>query len=126
MPHIYGGDHLLDKLSIGRDTVVNIGCVFELNDRVTVGERVSIGHEVYFLTTSHHMGGRRRRAGRLVVAPITVGDGAWIGARATVLPGVTIGAGSVVSAGSVVQQDVVPNSLVGGVPARVIVPRLPG
>ena len=106
--------------------MLNVRCVFELNETVTIGERVSIGHEVLFLTTSHLIGGREQRAGKLVSGRITVGDGAWIGARSIVLPGVHIGAGAVVAAGAVVQQDVPVNSLVGGAPARPIIARLPG
>jgi maltose O-acetyltransferase len=54
-----------------------------------------------------------------VSAPITIGDGAWLGARSTILPGVTIGAGAVVAAGSVVIGDVAPDVVVAGVPAVV-------
>jgi maltose O-acetyltransferase len=126
VPLLYGRGDLLGLLTIGGSTVVNIGCVFELNETVTIGDHVSIGHEVLFLTTSHRIGGRERRAGRLVSAPITVGDGAWIGARSIVLPGVDIGAGAVIAAGSVVQQDVPAQSLVGGAPAKPMINRLPG
>ena len=126
MPLLYGRGDLLGLLTIGGSTVVNIGCVFELNETVTIGDHVSIGHEVLFLTTSHRIGGRERCAGRLVSAPITVGDGAWIGARSIVLPGVDIGAGAVIAAGSVVQQDVPAQSLVGGAPAKPMINRLPG
>lgn len=53
-------------------------------------------------------------------APIHIGNHVWIGARATILKGVTIGDGAVVAAGAVVNKDVPPNTLVGGVPARII------
>jgi acetyltransferase-like isoleucine patch superfamily enzyme len=52
--------------------------------------------------------------------PIKIGEGVWIGARATILPGVTIGAGSVVAAGSLVTKDMPANVLIAGVPAKVI------
>lgn len=115
-----------DRLTIGPDTFVNVGCFIELNDRVEIGRAVSIGHEVMFLTSTHKLGGSSRRAAGQTFGPITVGDGAWIGARSTILPGVTIGAGAVVAAGSVVNKDVAPNALVSGVPAEVTVKRLPG
>jgi acetyltransferase-like isoleucine patch superfamily enzyme len=51
---------------------------------------------------------------------VTIGDGCWIGARAVILPGVTVGAGAIVAAGSIVTRSVAPNHLVGGVPARPI------
>ncbi|NTU65300.1 MAG: hypothetical protein HGB05_18340 [Chloroflexi bacterium] len=61
-----------------------------------------------------------QRAGATFSAPVTIQDGTWLGARCIVLPGVTVGRGSVVGAGSVVTKDVPPNTLVGGVPAKVI------
>ncbi|MBV4357845.1 hypothetical protein KTO63_11845 [Parasegetibacter sp. MAH-26] len=53
-------------------------------------------------------------------APITIEDGAWIGSRVTILPGVTIGEKSIIAAGAVVTKDVEPYTLVGGVPAKII------
>lgn len=120
VPLIYGHGPILARLSIGADCIVNIGSVFELNDSITIGDRVSIGHQVLFLTTTHEVEGSRLRAGRLVAAPIVVGDGAWVGARSVVLPGVTIGAGSIVAAGSVVNRDVPPDVVVAGTPAKVV------
>jgi acetyltransferase-like isoleucine patch superfamily enzyme len=52
--------------------------------------------------------------------PVNIGNKVWIGANATILPGVTIGDGAIVAAGAVVTKDVVPKTLVGGVPARLI------
>jgi acetyltransferase-like isoleucine patch superfamily enzyme len=53
-------------------------------------------------------------------SPVEIGEDVWIGAHAVVLPGVRIGSGAVVGAGAVVNRDVPPNTIVGGVPARVI------
>ena len=55
-------------------------------------------------------------------APIVIGDRVWIGSNATVLPGVTIGDGAIVAAGAVVTKDVAPNTVVAGVPARLLRP----
>ena len=70
------------------------------------------------------MGSAQRRAGELTTLPVTIDDGAWIGARSTILPGITIGAGAIISAGAVVNKDVPPNTVVAGSPARVVVPKL--
>ena len=62
-------------------------------------------------------GRHARRAGQPTVAPIVVGDGCWIGTRATLLPGVTVAPGCIVAAGAVLTRDTRPNGLYGGVPA---------
>ncbi len=120
MPTITGHGGIYARLTIGEECWINIGLVLNLGNRVTIGDRVSIGHEVMLLTESHEMGPERQRAARLISMPIVIGSGVWIGARAIILPGVTIGDGSVIAAGAVVAQDVPPNVLVGGVPARVV------
>lgn len=126
LPRFTGTGQLRHLLMIGSDCHINVGCFFELNDRVDLATSVFIGHEVMFLTSTHKLGGSSRRAGEHTFGPIVVGEGAWIGARSTILPGVTIGAGAVVAAGTIVNKDVAPNTLVSGVPAEVIVKRLPG
>lgn len=84
---------------------------------VTIGARAFLGPEVMLLTTGHDLGPSAHRAGELVAEPVTIGPGAWLGARATVLPGVTVGAGCVVAAGSVVTTDLEPDGLYAGAPA---------
>lgn len=66
------------------------------------------------------MQGRQEVAGTSFARPIHIGADCWIGARATILPGVRIGRGVTVAAGAVVTKDVEDQVLVGGVPARVI------
>ncbi len=121
-----GSGPIRSRLSIGADCWINVGCHFELNDNIALGNGVAIGQDVLIMTSTHHIGRARRRAGKLTTAPVTIGDGAWIGARSVLLPGVTVGRGAIVSAGAVVNADVAPNSVVAGVPASVVVPRLPG
>ena len=58
--------------------------------------------------------------GETIPAPIVIGENVWIGANATVTPGVTIGDSAVVAAGAIVTKDVPPNVIVGGVPAKII------
>jgi maltose O-acetyltransferase len=120
MPRMHGAGDIRHRLHIGGNVVINVGCFFDLNAPVTIGDHVALGHEVMILTSSHRIGSEEHRAGPLYTAPVTIKDGAWIGSRSIVLPGVTVGAGSVVGAGAIVTKDVPPRTLAGGVPARVI------
>ena len=110
------------SVTIGTNCWVNDGCTFDTSAEITLGNGVALGHEVMLLTSTHEIGPQFYRAGRSIDLPIIVGDGAWIGARAVVLPGVTIGRGAVVAAGSLVNRSVADNVLVAGVPARVVRP----
>jgi len=117
---VAGGPRPTTRMRIGADCFVNDGCRFDVSAAVTIGDRVFLGHDAAVLTASHVLGDRSQRAGRTVSKPVTIEDGAWVGARATVLGGVTIGAGAVVAAGAVVTRSVEANTLVGGVPAALI------
>ncbi|MFN0149047.1 MAG: acyltransferase [Dehalococcoidia bacterium] len=119
-PHFTGPRGLQRNLAIGSRCYINVGCRFDLNGRIAIGNEVAIGHDVLFVTATHVTGPASRRGGPLVAKPISVGDGAWLGARCVLLPGVTVGSGAVVAAGAVVASDVPPNTVAGGVPARVI------
>jgi maltose O-acetyltransferase len=107
-------------LSFGSHTQISGPLRVDLGDRVTIGDRVHFGQEILLLTMDHEFGPREERCGRLTSAPIRIEDGVWLGSRVTILPGVTVGHGSTVAAGAVVTHDVAPNSLVGGVPAKVL------
>ena len=115
-----GGGDLYNKLVIGEKCYINTDVFFDLSDHITLGNRIAVGHQVIFLTTSHDASHPHKRGGDLLSAPIYVGDGAWIAARATILPGVTVGEGAIVAAGAVVTKDVPPHTLVGGIPAKPI------
>jgi acetyltransferase-like isoleucine patch superfamily enzyme len=82
---------------------------------ITIGRDCAIGWDVLLLDTHAHLIGDEPPGG-----PITIGDHVWIGARAIVLRGVTIGDGAIVGAGSTVTRDVPPATVVAGVPARVL------
>jgi len=110
----YGGN----DLAIGSGSTVNYGVFFDTSARVTIGRSCDIGMQVMFCTGTHEFGASGRRAGHSVVGPIVVEDGVWIGARATILPGVTIGKGCVIAAGAVVSSDCESDGLYGGVPAK--------
>ncbi len=111
---------MAQMLSIGEGSRINAPFYAELNAPIVIGKRVSIGHNVVFVTSDHDTSNALDRAGTTKADGITIEDGAWVGARATILPGVTIGRGSVVAAGSLVTQSVLANKLVGGVPARAV------
>ena len=107
----------------GNDCFVNKFYQFHTgstNATITIEDNVWIGMDVCFVCASHEIGDRDLRAGFCISKSIVVCKGAWIGARSTILPGVTIGSGSVIAAGSVVNKDVPPNVIYGGVPAKFI------
>ena len=85
--------------------------------KVTIGKSVIISREVFLCTASHDISSPTME---LVTKPIVIGDNVWIGAKATILPGVTIGEGAVVGACAVVVKDVPPWSVVVGNPAKVV------
>jgi maltose O-acetyltransferase len=109
-------------LGVGRDVWIGPRCVFytHQNALISIGNKCDIAPEVSFVTGSHEIASSVRRAGAGYAKPIHIGDGCWIGARATILGGVSVGKGAVVAAGAVVTTDVPDNCLVGGVPARLI------
>ena len=117
---ILGTGRAVRRVLIGSDCWVNTSCVFDASARISIGDRVGMGQEVMLLTNTHEMSDPRRRAGALRSLPIDIADGVWLGARCVILPGVTVGAGAVVAAGAVVSKDVPRNTLVAGVPARVV------
>ena len=104
---------------IGERSFVNTGVLLEGWGGIRIGSDVNIAPNVSILTSTHDIGGKRR-AGQIHSHPVSIGDGAWLGAGAIVLPGTTVGDGAIVCAGALVRQDVAPNTMVGGVPARVI------
>ena len=113
--YLHGGD-----AEIGSGCFINLGAYFDLSGKVTIGDQVHFGHHVTIVTSEHAVGGPERRCGPISAMPVVIGDGAWIGANALILPGVTIGKGAVVAAGAVVSKSVPDNVVVGGVPARVL------
>jgi putative colanic acid biosynthesis acetyltransferase WcaF len=123
--------------SVGKGVVIKPHVRIKFPWRLRIGEQCWIGEDVwidnlasvhlandvclsqgaYLCTGSHD---HRRVTFDLIVKPIVIESAAWVGARAIVLPGVTIGRGAVVAAGSVVSRDVPPGVVAGGAPCRVI------
>jgi maltose O-acetyltransferase len=108
------------QFTLGNDVFINNGCIFDGSARIEIGDRVQFGFQVTLVTGDHLIGPPESRAGEHRARPIRIEEGAWIGARATILPGVIIGRGAVVAAGAVVTRDVPANALVAGVPAKVL------
>lgn len=108
------------NITLGKNVFINMGCKFQDQGGIFIGDGALIGHNVVLATLNHAMNPQDR--GTMIPAPIHIGKNVWIGSNATVLAGVTIGDGAIVAAGAVVTRDVPENTIVGGVPARVIRP----
>ena len=106
------------NIHVGRQVFINMGCKFQDQGGIFIDDGVLIGHNVVLATLNHAMPPERRSD--MLPAPIHIGKRVWIGSNATVLPGVSFGDGAVVAAGAVVTKDVPANTVVGGVPAKVI------
>jgi acetyltransferase-like isoleucine patch superfamily enzyme len=104
--------------TIGKNVFINFDCVFLDLGGISIEDNVLIAPKVSLLTEGHPIEPENRQS--LTVAPIHLKKNAWIGANATILPGVTIGENAVVAAGSVVSKDVPDNTVVGGIPAKVL------
>jgi acetyltransferase-like isoleucine patch superfamily enzyme len=103
---------------IGKNVFINFDCVFLDLGGITIEDNVLIAPKVSLLSEGHPVNPLDRQS--LVPGQIHIRKNAWIGAGATILPGVTIGENSVVAAGAVVSKDVPANTIVGGIPAKII------
>src|SRR5215210_1143018 len=106
------------NLTLGKDVFINAGCRFQDTGGITIGDGSLIGHGSTLTTLNHGIDPDRRAD--MIPSPVTIGRKAWLGAGVTIVPGVTIGDGAIVGAGSVVTKDVPANTIVAGVPARLI------
>jgi maltose O-acetyltransferase len=105
------------RITIGAGSVINPGVVLDGRFPLSIGSNVSISIQALILTLEHDLavtdfGG--------IGGPVTIGDRVFIGARAIVLPGISIGEGAAVAAGAIVTKDVEPYTIVAGVPAKPI------
>lgn len=103
------------RINIGSYTDINRGCFLDGRGGLTIGDNVSISHEVKIITGGHDMNSEHFNG---VYKPIVIDDYAWLGAGCIILQGVHIGRGAVVCAGAVVTHDIAPYDVVGGVPAK--------
>lgn len=111
------------NITLGGRAFLNYDVVILDCGPVAIGEGALVGPGAQLIAADHARDPRTRRSGIEFAAPVTVGDNAWIGAGAIVLPGVTVGADAIVGAGSVVTRDVPPGATVAGSPARAVGPQ---
>jgi maltose O-acetyltransferase len=108
------------NIHIGENFYANFDCVILDVCEVRIGENCFMAPGVHIYTAAHPIHPFERIAGPEFGKPVTIGDNCWIGGRAVINPGVTIGKNVVVASGSVVTKDVPDNVVVGGNPARII------
>lgn len=119
----FGPGHLRRAgVTVGSNTRINRGCCLDARGPLHIGDNVSISPEVAILTAQHRLDAP---GFPVETRPVVIEDHVWIGFRATVLPGSTIGRGAVVAAGAVVTGDVPAMTVVAGVPARPVTTRPP-
>ena len=106
------------NLKVGKNVFINFDCIFLDLGGITIEDDVLIGPKVSLVTESHPLHSELRQG--LIGKSILIKRNAWIGANATILPGVTIGENAIVAAGAVVSKDVPKNSIAGGIPAKII------
>jgi len=106
------------NIKIGKNVFVNFDCAFMDRGGITLEDNVLVGPKVSLITTNHPLEPSQRKS--TYSKPIVIRRNAWIGANATVMPGITIGENAVVAAGAVVTKDVAADTIVAGVPAQVV------
>ena len=105
-------------IQIGKNVFINRGCTFLDLGGIVLEDDVLIGPQVNIITENHPIDPTQRKM--LDLKPVVIKRNVWIGANATLLPGVTVGENAIVAAGAVVTKDVPANTIVGGVPAKFI------
>jgi len=101
-------------IEIGRHTIINANCHLDGRGGLRIGDNVSVSRGVWILTDEHDI---NDPAFSEVLAPVNIDDYAFVGSKAMILPGISVGRGAVIGAGAVVTKDVPPFAIVGGVPA---------
>lgn len=117
---IVGPIHNTGTLRIGANCWIGCNLTVHGNGTVTIGDNCDIAPDVTFLTGGHQMGDHSRRAGKGESYHIAVGSGVWIGGRVTLLLNTSIGDGSMIAACACVSKDVPADTMVAGVPAKVM------
>ncbi len=106
------------NIKVGKNVFINACCKFQDQGGIEIGNGVLIGHNVTLATLNHDERPDFRQ--NIYPKPIKIGDNVWIGSNATILQGVTIGNGAIIGANAVVTKDVPENTIVAGIPAKII------
>ena len=123
MCHSYFGKTYNPSISIGGGSTIAHRFSALSGAPITIGKSVLIASDVMITSENHGMNPLLSESYGTIpleVKPVTIGDGVWIGEKAAVMPGVTIGDRAIIAAGAVVTKSVMPYTLVGGVPAKVL------
>jgi acetyltransferase-like isoleucine patch superfamily enzyme len=105
-------------IKLGKNVFINHGCTFLDLGGIVIEDDTLIGPQVNIVTENHPIDPTKRKM--LDLKSVFIKRNVWIGANATILPGVTVGENSIIAAGAVVTKDVPPNTIVAGVPARIV------
>ena len=108
------------NIEVGDNFYANFGCVILDCGKVSIGNQVLLGPGVHIYAVNHPLEPGARAQGVEFALPVTIGNNVWLGGRAVINPGVTIGDNTVIASGSVVTKDIPANVLAAGVPCRVI------
>jgi maltose O-acetyltransferase len=107
-----------ENVSIGAGCAINSECWFEGHGRIVIGRDVLFGSQVMILTSDHEIYPDGQVSRSATYGEVHIEDRCWIGTRAMIMPGVTIGAGTVIGAGALVTKDCEPGAIYVGVPAK--------
>ncbi|MBF8418761.1 maltose acetyltransferase domain-containing protein [Heyndrickxia coagulans] len=108
------------NIHVGENFYANFDCVILDGGPVEIGKNCMLAPGVHIYTATHPLDAKTRVSGLELTKPVKIGDNVWIGGRAVINPGVTIGNNAVIASGAVVVKDVPDNAVVGGNPARII------
>ncbi len=106
------------NITVGKHVFINMGCKFQDQGGIFIDDGALIGHNVVLATLNHDFEPVSRP--NMTPEPIHIGKNVWIGANAVILPGVMVGDGAIIAAGAVVNRNVPKDTVVGGVPAKII------
>jgi len=124
--NVYFGKNLevkyFENLEIGDNVSIHKDCYIDAIGGLEIGNDVSIAHNSSILTFEHSWSemGKPIKYNRLILSPVLIKSDVWIGCGVRILSGITIERRSIIAAGSIVNRDVLNNTLVAGVPAKII------